>query len=48
MRKSTTNIYDRGKDIVYGIVMGPGSGGFNPFGGGGKQYTFSFFFIGQN
>ncbi|OVA18102.1 DnaJ domain [Macleaya cordata] len=31
--------YDRGEDIE---DMGMGGGGFNPFGGGGQQYTFHF------
>ncbi|KAL8508836.1 hypothetical protein ACS0TY_016150 [Phlomoides rotata] len=33
--------YDRGEDID-DMRMGPGGGGFNPFGGGGQQYTFHF------
>ncbi|CAA2953299.1 dnaJ P58IPK homolog [Olea europaea subsp. europaea] len=32
--------YDSGEDIDEG--MGMGGGGFNPFGGGGQQYTFHF------
>ncbi|XP_074587406.1 dnaJ protein P58IPK homolog B [Curcuma longa] len=32
--------YDRGEDVDEG--MGMGGGGFNPFGGGGQQYTFHF------
>ncbi|KAJ4970553.1 hypothetical protein NE237_003652 [Protea cynaroides] len=32
--------FDRGEDIEEG--MGMGGGGFNPFGGGGQQYTFHF------
>lgn len=31
--------YDRGEDIE---ETGTGSGGFNPFGGGGQQFTFHF------
>lgn len=33
--------YDRGEDIE-DIGMGGGGGGFNPFGGGSQQYTFTF------
>ncbi|KAL7265114.1 hypothetical protein ACSBR1_002963 [Camellia fascicularis] len=33
--------YDRGEDIE-DIGMGTGGGGFNPFGGGGQQFTFHF------
>ncbi|KAH6755897.1 DnaJ P58IPK-like protein [Perilla frutescens var. hirtella] len=33
--------YDRGEDID-GMGMGMGSRGFNPFGGGGQQFTFHF------
>ncbi|CAL5419948.1 unnamed protein product [Camellia sinensis] len=33
--------FDRGEDIE-DMGMGPGGGGFNPFGGGGHQYTFHF------
>ncbi|KAJ8464532.1 hypothetical protein OPV22_027084 [Ensete ventricosum] len=32
--------YDRGEDLDEG--MGMGGGGFNPFGGGGQQFTFHF------
>ncbi|KAJ7976974.1 DnaJ protein like [Quillaja saponaria] len=35
--------YDRGEDIEdMGMGGGGGGGGFNPFGGGGQQYTFTF------
>ncbi|KAL5546184.1 hypothetical protein UlMin_005871 [Ulmus minor] len=33
--------YDRGEDIEE-MGMGGGGGGFNPFGGGGQQFTFTF------
>lgn len=33
--------YDRGEDLEE-MGMGPGGGGFNPFGGGGQQFTFHF------
>ncbi|KAG2603616.1 hypothetical protein PVAP13_5KG781800 [Panicum virgatum] len=33
--------YDRGEDVDE-MNMGGGGGGFNPFGGGGQQYTFHF------
>lgn len=33
--------YDRGEDIE-DMGMGGGGGGFNPFGGGGQQFTFHF------
>ncbi|GMP50454.1 hypothetical protein CsSME_00017066 [Camellia sinensis var. sinensis] len=33
--------YDRGEDIE-DMGMGTGGGGFNPFGGGGQQFTFHF------
>ncbi|RDY00099.1 DnaJ protein P58IPK-like protein [Mucuna pruriens] len=33
--------YDRGEDLEES-GMGGGGGGFNPFGGGGQQYTFTF------
>lgn len=33
--------YDRGEDIE-DMGMGMGGGGFNPFGGGGQQFTFHF------
>ncbi|KAJ6803888.1 dnaJ protein P58IPK-like protein A [Iris pallida] len=33
--------YDRGEDVE-DMGMGGGGGGFNPFGGGGQQYTFHF------
>ncbi|KAK9290193.1 hypothetical protein L1049_008359 [Liquidambar formosana] len=33
--------YDRGEDIEE-MGMGGGGGGFNPFGGGGQQFTFHF------
>ncbi|WOK93737.1 hypothetical protein Cni_G02437 [Canna indica] len=34
--------YDRGEDLDEGMGMGGGGGGFNPFGGGGQQFTFHF------
>ncbi|KAL1193906.1 DnaJ P58IPK-like protein [Cardamine amara subsp. amara] len=35
--------YDRGEDLEdMGMGGGGGGGGFNPFGGGGQQYTFHF------
>uniref|UniRef100_A0A5B6ZET3 J domain-containing protein n=1 Tax=Davidia involucrata TaxID=16924 RepID=A0A5B6ZET3_DAVIN len=34
--------YDRGEDIEDMGMGGGGGGGFNPFGGGGQQYTFHF------
>ncbi|KAF8397666.1 hypothetical protein HHK36_016587 [Tetracentron sinense] len=35
--------FDRGEDIEdMGMGMGGGGGGFNPFGGGGQQFTFQF------
>ncbi|XP_062117158.1 dnaJ protein P58IPK homolog [Humulus lupulus] len=35
--------YDRGEDLEdMGMGGGGGGGGFNPFGGGGQQYTFTF------
>ncbi|KAF3442851.1 hypothetical protein FNV43_RR16769 [Rhamnella rubrinervis] len=35
--------YDRGEDLEdMGMGGGSGGGGFNPFGGGGQQYTFTF------
>ncbi|KAF7804469.1 dnaJ protein P58IPK-like protein [Senna tora] len=33
--------YDRGEDLE-DMGMGGGGGGFNPFGGGGQQFTFTF------
>ena len=33
--------YDRGEDLEE-MGMGGGGHGFNPFGGGGQQYTFTF------
>lgn len=33
--------YDRGEDVDE-MNMGGGGGGFNPFAGGGQQYTFHF------
>lgn len=33
--------YDSGEDIE-DMGMGGGAGGFNPFGGGGQQFTFHF------
>lgn len=35
--------YDRGEDLEdMGMGGGGGGGGFNPFGGGGQQFTFTF------
>ncbi|PON69272.1 N-terminal acetyltransferase A, auxiliary subunit [Parasponia andersonii] len=34
--------YDRGEDLEDTGMGGGGGGGFNPFGGGGQQYTFTF------
>jgi DnaJ homolog subfamily C member 3 len=35
--------YDRGEDLdEMNMGGGGGGGGFNPFGGGGQQYTFQF------
>ncbi|KAF8006155.1 hypothetical protein BT93_K0460 [Corymbia citriodora subsp. variegata] len=34
--------YDRGEDIDEMGMGGGGGGGFNPFGGGGQQFTFTF------
>ncbi|XP_019426216.1 PREDICTED: dnaJ protein P58IPK homolog [Lupinus angustifolius] len=34
--------FDQGEDLEDTGGMGSGGGGFNPFGGGGQQYTFTF------